>query len=367
MSYERISEIMNESLELENGSTKVAMIQEAARLADELDDVECGYAVRMELIEAATFSDHDDVSLVAFTWCLAQWDKDPEIADPGSLLWKYKWILGDLETNYRISQQQISGLIEDYRVRLDHQGYSTRPAHYLQRNVCMRMGDFDAARSALQQWQAAPRDEMADCDACERANLAEYYMLTGNDERALQEVAPLLGGEMFCSVVPENTHAEMLEPMLRLGRFEEAKQSHKQGYRLISSDRNFVMRIPDHLFYLVWAGELDRALQILETHLPWVVETACLKSQMLCYLGGQTVLEALARRDSSPCRLRIPREWDCYREDDQYHPQELATWFAGRHQEYATRFDIRNGNNYISNRAEQRRQFALAGRGNELE
>jgi len=56
-----------------------------------------GFHLRQELIEAATFGGMEDRALIAFSWCLAQSDKDADRFPEQDLLWgKYKWILAGI-------------------------------------------------------------------------------------------------------------------------------------------------------------------------------------------------------------------------------------------------------------------------------
>ena len=56
MSSDRVFELIDQSFELGDTPEKVAILEEAVRIADSTNDEEGGFAARMELIDAAEFS-----------------------------------------------------------------------------------------------------------------------------------------------------------------------------------------------------------------------------------------------------------------------------------------------------------------------
>src|SRR4051812_22715000 len=77
---------------MENSLAKCALLEEIIRIADTRQDFEVGFDARMALVDAGTFSGAPDKALVAFSWCLAQADKQPDHFSGPDLLWKYKWV-----------------------------------------------------------------------------------------------------------------------------------------------------------------------------------------------------------------------------------------------------------------------------------
>ncbi len=100
---EHIEELWAEADLLSEGPAKVVLLEEAIRLADTHGDLELGFDLRENLIEACTFCGLGEKSLVAFIWCLGQCDRHPERFSQDDLLWKYKWII----TALRIFQHTL--------------------------------------------------------------------------------------------------------------------------------------------------------------------------------------------------------------------------------------------------------------------
>src|SRR5437868_5986567 len=110
MSREQLEKLQFESWGLEASPAKVAILEQAVQLADSLGDASESFDIRQQLIEAATFGGMEDRALVAFSWCLAQSDKDPDRFPEEDLLWKYKWILAGITDYPGISLAKIRGM-----------------------------------------------------------------------------------------------------------------------------------------------------------------------------------------------------------------------------------------------------------------
>ena len=356
---EQIEDILYESYDLPNSDTKIAMLEQAISLSDEINHVYYGYATRTELIEAATFGGYREKALVAFSWCLAQWDKDPEIGDEYDLLWKFKWVLDHLSSFPQVSLSQIREMIEDFEQRLTKLDFSPRPAHYLHWALMIRMGYLEEAEEYIEKWKNSARDELADCEACECDKYTEYLYSTRQFEQQIEQVAPILDGKLTCAEIPHFTYAGILKPLIHLNRMEEAAKFHKLGYKMIKSDKDFVSIIPDHLFYLIAIHEYDSALRILEIHFPWVAETTDKQAQMDYFLAASLLFEHL--QDKSSLKLRMPKKWDCYLPDGVYSPKDLLMYFQEQTEELESQFNERNGNRYsteLNNRIREMIQFA---------
>ena len=117
----QVYELMNQAWQME-GAARVMGLEQAVSLADSYQDVELGFSVRQSLIEAATFSGYPQSALVAFAWCLAQSDQDPERFADADLLWQYKWIAHSLYSFPEVSWQQVEDTFKDLARRSDQAG-----------------------------------------------------------------------------------------------------------------------------------------------------------------------------------------------------------------------------------------------------
>ncbi len=349
MNDDRLEDLLDQAAELEPSPAKVALLEEAVREADALGDDGTSYFVRMELIDAASYSGFKEKSLVAFTWCLAKFDKSPEDYDEFDLLWKFKWILDQLPYFVQVSREQIVRTQDDMERRYHDLGYSLRPVHYMRWSNFMRLGDFEQAEQHVRLWQAAPRDGLADCPACEQDKHIELMIRRHRDEEALALSVPIFAGRMKCAEIPEYTYGQIVRPLLRLGRLEEALDYHRRGYRRISKNRDFLEGIAAHLMVLVAAQDWKKAARLFERHLPWAATISDFNARFEFYSASALFLAALAEASTkSQRKWKVPNTLACHREDDTYVTAELADWFQQETSQLVARFNQRNGNDYYT-------------------
>ena len=121
-----IDRLIAEAERLPHGPSRIALVEEAVRIADSRNDLPKAFQCRLELVSAASSGGQPDVQLVAFSWCLSQFDRDKKLfggrATEIDLLWKYKWIAGALPAFYQISRGQIAATVEDLRRRYKADG-----------------------------------------------------------------------------------------------------------------------------------------------------------------------------------------------------------------------------------------------------
>jgi hypothetical protein len=373
MSDEYVSEVQElaaRASDLEPGPSKLALLEEAQRLADSHNDDELGYALRQEIIELGTFAGYPEKSLVAFSWCLAQADRAPEEYDEGELLWKYKWIMQFPPGFPQISRSQMDEMFADMARRFRRVDASLRPVWKLQCKAALAMGDREAARAFQQQWREAPAGWLSDCPACERDDQVDYLIHVGKDERALELAGPILLGRLHCAEIPHLTLARVLLPLFRLGRLEEAAGHYQRGYALAARNRDFLPEVARHLTFLVLTDNLARATQLLERHLPWALETADMGRRFPFYLAARLLLERLRDCGEATLAVRLPRTFPLPQDAGCCDVSNLAAWFDDALAELAAHFNERNGNDYFTQRIadnlglkEQVRPFPLpAGR-----
>jgi hypothetical protein len=85
---QQIKKMVAEANRLGNCSTKVNLLESAIQIADSHGDITEGFSLRTELISAATFSGYGEKALVAFSWCLAKYDQDPQKFPEFQLFWR---------------------------------------------------------------------------------------------------------------------------------------------------------------------------------------------------------------------------------------------------------------------------------------
>ena len=173
---------------------------------------------------------------------------------------------------------------------------------------------------------------------------AGHWLDIGRYTRGIRKAEELITSGS-CARVPAGTFADVLLPMLRTGRGEEAMAYHKRGYPKIRRDTDYMWHWGQHLSFLALTGNDARAAKLTETHLP-AVESAHDPLSTLAFLRNMVLaLECIAERKEK-IKLRLPAESPLANEAGEYVIAELAEKTRQHVKEMSKRFDERNGNSY---------------------
>lgn len=345
-----VDDLLAEAAGMEEGPGRVALVQEAVRLADTYDDAELGFETRMELVKSAMSAGQPDVMLIGFSWCLAQCDRDPEKFSEEDLLWEYKWILAEAPLFPQVSRQQIEDMLADMEKRYVRAGSTLHAVHVLRRDVAQDMGDREAAMAAQSVLARTRRDWLSNCPACVADGAVDFQLFLGKPKEALKSAGPILKGQMKCAEVPQRTFALVLLPLLQEGRLEEAMAYHINGYRQIARNPKFISQVGQHLTFLTLTDNLAKGVKLLEKHLPVALTTAGLAWRFRFYLGARLLLLRLTEQGKDSLKLRLPPTLPIHNSTGKYTLAELAGWFDAQLADLAARFDARNGNPSFSQR-----------------
>ncbi|MCQ4088221.1 hypothetical protein [Saccharibacillus sp. JS10] len=348
-------QLMDESYFLPNGAAKVALLEKAAELADLEGDVEAGYEAREALVEAASFGGFPLKAIVAYSWQLGQYDRNPEAFDSQTLMWNYKWIIDDVPSFAEVPTEQIFSLLEDLRRRYLEYGVSDRTYWYYYFRLAMGMGDMEKAGECLKQFRTLKRDSMSDCTACELDEEVHYLNLLQEDEKALKKAKPIIEGRKACAEVPEMTLPGLLMPLHRLGRSEEAEEMQRRSYSMLGNHAKFVRQYGDHIGYLS-VVDPQRALPLLERHLPQAESAEDPVARMLFFWNAAALLSKLQKTDESVA-LSLPPSSSFYPLIDRV--ADLQGQLEEQAFAIASALDKRNGNDFHT----QHGQRILAERG----
>jgi hypothetical protein len=338
---DRIFELQMEAFSLPDGAARLALLEEAVQVADAAQDVEQGFYLRKDLMSSAEFSGRPDMMLVAFSWCLAQADKDPERFDLP--LWEYKWVISEATSFPDLARSKLDELLADFERRYREIGSTMQAVSLLKREMAIHSGDRKLAREAQAELRTRKRDWLSDCPACVAHKNCDYYSFLGQWGRAVQAAQQVLQGKLTCAEEPHRTLSSVLLPLLHLGRLEEAKEHQKRGYRLIGKTDHFVQEFGEHLEFLALTGDFAAAKRVLERHLPHAMDIVSPEERFQFLLSAKLWTDCLLRRGTRTLKLRLPNGPPAPGEDGKTDVKALGDWFLSEAQQIAQRFDARNG------------------------
>lgn len=356
---DKVRELIAEADDLPHGPSRMALVEEAARLADAHGEVDLGYEARMAILEGAVFGGYPEKALVAFGWLKATCDESPEQFPESQvlgrflllrvdLLWAYKWVVQNTPGFPQISKRQILDTLDEMEERFSRNHYSLRPVWMNRAWVGMELGESpDEIARYYEEWTRADRDAYADCEACEQNFEVEVRRFLGDWEGSLQAAGPLLTGELSCAEVPHLTISNLVMEHWVRGELEDAERMHQRGYDMCRSNRDFLAELAEHVDYRIATGDLDGAVAIAERHLGWVSESRSGRRRWRWFVTLSELFARLAE-DHDTVAFRLPA--DLAPADGADEPARLGSWFADKADELSAKFDERNENDFVSRR-----------------
>jgi len=331
---ERAEELLEDARDMPYGAAKTLLVEEAVRTADAAGDVELAFEARMELVEAYQFGAEPGKSFVPFSWCVAAYDAEPDrhAEHLHSLLWDFKWMVGNLTDFPEIPLMRTYAVLDDMERRWREGGHSLHAVHRYRELVAAHVGDVATELEQFRLWCAAPRDSLSNCIGCDPTGKIEHLTRHQRHGEAVDLAAPVLQGRMTCREQPRQILTALLRPYVHTGQYAEAADAHRRAYRSLRDDRGELEPIANHVEFCALTGNEVRALELVERHLSWIDDAPSPHAEM-----SFATAAALALRRMAP-DLTVRRRG---RADATAGP--LADELAERAAAIAARFDDRNG------------------------
>ncbi|MER5482504.1 tetratricopeptide repeat protein [Streptomyces sp. NPDC002812] len=346
MTREEIERGLAENRQAPGGAARNAHAEALSAAAEATGDRPLFRAALDNQINAYLYSSESPKMLVPFARLLQEYDKDPAAFDEWdahSLFWQFKWIASAIGHSPEIPLESAAGWLDEMERRYRIAGYSERPVREAELWLADATADDERAGRAYTRWQAADRDDMSDCHACELNSQGHYAMLRGDDAEALEVWQPVLSGEQTCAEEPHRILATSLLPLVRLGRFDEARSAHLRGYRLARDKESLLPSVGRHIEFCALTGNESRGLEILAEHAAHVAPLANLSDQLAFHGGILVLLRRLTElgHGQSPA---VPYEGSPHTVSELYEALRAGSL------EIARRFDARNGSTRVSER-----------------
>ena len=345
---ERAQKLIEESFQLDDGDEQISVAEDAVREADLSGHLETQYRAREAFVRACVFGGETDRALVAFAWLLATFDQNPGRFSEWNILWKYKWIVGLTCEFPQISRAKIFEMLDDLEARSLRAGYGLRAAYTHRYRIEKFWDNPTAAFENFRIMHELPIDDLANCPACEIDENVGFAIYCGLNEQAVLLAEPILNGSQTCRTVPHRTYANLLLPMVKMGRQKEALDFHRAGYRLISSNKDNLDRMSDHLIFLALTENFERAGKVFEKHYVWSEQNRNLADRFRFFRAAWLLFDLLVDRGQETAELRLPDSFPEYFVEGRYDPKRLAHWFKQQADDLARRFDERNETDFFS-------------------
>jgi hypothetical protein len=345
---ERALKLIEESFQLDDGDEQISVAENAVREADLSGHLETQYRAREQFVRACVFGGETDRALVAFAWLLAKFDQNPGRFSEWNILWKYKWILGLICEFPQISRVKIFEMLDDLAERSLRAGFGLRATYTHRYRIEKFWDNRTAAIENFRIMHELPIDDLANCPACEMDETVGFAIYCGMNEQAVALAQPILNGSQKCRTVPHRTYANLLLPMVQMGRQNEGLDFHRAGYRLISNNKDNLDKISDHLLFMALTENFAPGTRMFEKHFPWSEQNRNMADRFRFFRAAWFLFDVLAERGKETVELRLPDSFPEHSTENCYDPTQLANWFKRQAETLARLFDERNETDFFS-------------------
>lgn len=264
-----IQAMLDEANWLPDCAAADAIFERVARRAESFGDLDTAWSARCRILSssASHASPKFETLFLCLAWCLAVSDKDPDRFKPSSVLWQYKWVATAAPKFASVPRDVLERIIDDMDERFAKAGWGRRAGAHKRAELYSLLGEQSRARELVEPWQSIPRDRGSDCLACETTMLVDLLAELRDDERAVREAKPIIRGRLRCATVPHTTFGLLLQPLVRLGRIEEASGLYERGRRLVAAmNEGACMCAGPYLVFGARAGALEDVAALYRTH-----------------------------------------------------------------------------------------------------
>jgi hypothetical protein len=345
-------ELVEQADGLPDGPAKLALLEEAVRLADAHGDLRAGYRLRdTKLISAAHEAARPDKYLVAFAWCLAVCDREPAAFDATQLCWEhFCLLLQAVRDSPDVPRVQAEAVLAEILRRLADPSPLSWALYEQAAMVPARLGDLDRSAEFWDRRCRLRHRITSSLRFDSQCFEIRYHQYRGDEPAALRAGDQLLE---WARQGRDNgalawTCAHLLPALLRAGRVEEAGHWQQATYREMRAQVIRLGEIGRHIEFLAASGDLDQAVRLLERHAGWLLLSREYIDLFHFNAAAWLTVERLRRERGPTAKLRLPKELACHRPDGVYALDGLAHHFGGEARRIANRYDERAGNNWFS-------------------
>lgn len=321
---------------------QIILLKEAIKIADSNNDLDWGYELRTNLIDKyAETSRSPKEYFIYFAWLLNTEDVNPILFDSKYTLTLYPWMLSSMCNTVDISKEQIESVLEDYKIRLEKNGYNLKG--YFESLVYWEIfkGDQTAASMYYEEYVKF---------SATNTRLSEYALflkmrielMSDNLDKALWYAKDIINPLTHHSSIKLFTYSLLTfylaknEDSRALEMFNEAEKE----FKIVTDSKSSasIMAIADMLFYMA-RYDKEKAWNYFLEYVPYTVSleddtnlSFCEKILPLFEEGGSRALD-------------IPNQLPYYSPKGIYNLKDIYDYYLNTSKRLSKQFDERNGTN----------------------
>lgn len=335
-----IQKILLKVEEIQKFSDKVIALKEAIQLADQHNDIDWGFDLRLDLIRQERNTSKCEESFPAFAWILNASDSNEDYFDESEFLWEYKWMFCSAYRNASIPMEQVMEIGEDLKKRLVKNGFSLRAYYNVMTGLALHLRDYKLAQEYIDLADAEIIDDMTNCPACELDTKVETLLDQGYIDESLIKAQDLINKKLTCYSMPFQTFCCFAYKLQEYGDerasiyFDKALEEYHAHDQYDSSVGYSMSQLVAYM-HKVNHPELWTFFERISE---WQIGAEDL------HIYNFARYLAPVMKQGGKKELHLSSQLPYYREDGIYDLNELYNYFKETAYDYAERFDKRNGN-----------------------
>lgn len=341
----KIMQLIGQAEDLPDGDSKVALLDQAIKLAASHQLRQLEYSAKKSYADAAIKAGRAEQMLVHFPWILAYAMENPAEADPGVVLWLYAWAIFMVIDHPKVEKKQILAAIEDWSEKMLQTEIPTYiiPGQRIEFQV--HLGNTEEAERAVQEFYTLfARIKQKKKLYWEQYLVAYFREKIGRLDEAKTILDPCLVQEIddeYCRLAK----SMMLIPLLRLGETELAEVQFQFCQKTFPNHSLEIAGIGSMIAYQALVGSWENAVLLFEKSFP-TASTGLLGLNYCVYIRGTIHLLKRIPKDLETLSLRLPANHPTYREDGKYAINDLLTYFSDQRTAILSAIDFRNENTF---------------------
>lgn len=346
-----VGRLMDEAADLPDGLARTALVEEAVRTADQAQDLDLQFDLRLHLAQTAFNSGQLEKTIVAVAWCFGVQDQHPERFEYDELLDVCTFAMNSLSSLPKFPREQIEEVMDNIEQRYCEAGLSLRAVHRARCFNAMWMGDWTLADQSFQKMKTSPIDFTWEGDSWSRLFECDYRIQRGDLAKAHDLAKPILKASHDSHGSYVWLSSFMLVPLLKLDQAAEAERAQRRSGPLTVQNPYYAECVGHNILYLLAVDQVSEAVGLVQRCLKWASESPLLRESFELALAAWACVRRLRREGEQQWPGPLPVVLDgC--EDRRL--EDLERWLESFVTASAERFDARNQNDHFAQMIQSR-------------
>lgn len=301
MADQATNDLIDEVDSLPWGAARRAAAERLLAVAQDKGDQDLEWEARMRLTAEGVMSDVTELALTNFAWCIAKHKEDPARftgdanSQAGTIFWHYKWMPGVLMRSPAFSKAQVDEVLADFEQTYRDASLPLSAVVGARFETAMGAKDLADAETWGAQLAQMPRDDFSSCEACTPANYVGLELLRGDHKATAELALKIWKSGKSCAEEPESLLASALVSMAIVGKRKKAIKAFTYVYEQCRNKSEQLGNAADCILFAAITGNEERALSMVERHLPWLAHDALGEAEHL--RATRSFAVALSRLD----------------------------------------------------------------------